>query len=205
MKSYFGYDRIKKVVIMMSKISKNIKMLDILSTGKKYTCKELSEKLEVSPRMVRTYKDELEKEGFYIDTIFGKDGGYQLRSKLELPSILFCDADVEKIKLVMRDNKDKKDLEILEQIKEKIINYCRLVEHKEIDDIRKEKLKAIEKAIQNQNSIQIEYHSKGQKKQRIIYPKQIYMYENMIMIVVQYSEDKTDIRHLNLNRIDKIF
>ena len=31
--------------------------------------------------------------------------------------------------------------------------------------------------------------------------KQIYKYDNLIMIVVQYSEEKNDIRHLNLNRI----
>ena len=44
----------------MSKISKNIKMLDILSSGRKYTCKQLAEMLEISPRMVRLYKDEIE-------------------------------------------------------------------------------------------------------------------------------------------------
>ena len=50
----------------MSKISKNIKMLDILSSGKRHSCKELANMLEVSPRMVRSYKDELEQEGIYI-------------------------------------------------------------------------------------------------------------------------------------------
>ena len=44
----------------MSKISKNIKMFDILSSGRKYTCKQLAEMLEISPRMVRLYKDEIE-------------------------------------------------------------------------------------------------------------------------------------------------
>ena len=65
----------------MSKVSKNIKMLDILSSGRRYSCKELADKLEISPRMVRLYKDELEKDGIYIDSFYGKDGGYQLRSK----------------------------------------------------------------------------------------------------------------------------
>ena len=51
----------------MSKISKNIKMLDILSSGKIYNKKKLSEMLEVSPRTVRQYKDELEKEGIYVE------------------------------------------------------------------------------------------------------------------------------------------
>ena len=32
----------------MSKVSKNIKMLDILSSGKKYTCNELAQLLDVN-------------------------------------------------------------------------------------------------------------------------------------------------------------
>lgn len=52
----------------MSKVSKNIKMLDILSSGRRYSCKELADKLEISPRMVRLYKDEPEKDGIYIDS-----------------------------------------------------------------------------------------------------------------------------------------
>ena len=58
----------------MSKISKNIKMLDILSSGKIYSCKKLAEMLEVTSRTVRQYKDELEKEGIYIENIMGKNG-----------------------------------------------------------------------------------------------------------------------------------
>ena len=45
----------------MSKISNVLTMIEYLSTGRKYTIKELSEKLEVSPRMIRVYKDEIEK------------------------------------------------------------------------------------------------------------------------------------------------
>ena len=63
---------------MMSKISNVILMLQYLSNGRKYSIKELSEKLEVTPRMVRMYKDELEKAGIYIDTIMGPYGGYVL-------------------------------------------------------------------------------------------------------------------------------
>ena len=55
----------------MSKISNVLTMLEYLSSGKKYSIQELSEKLEVSPRMIRVYKDEIEKAGIYIDTIKG--------------------------------------------------------------------------------------------------------------------------------------
>ena len=190
----------------MSKISKNIKMLDILSSGRKYTCKQLAEMLEISPRMVRLYKDEIEKEGIYIDAFLGKNGGYQLRSKIEIPSILFNQNDIEIINKAIKNCSNEEELGNLMKLKQKIVNYCKLINH-EIDFLDEEKkqiLDDIQKSIIKKQSIKIEYYSKGLKKQREIYPKQIYKYDNLIMIVVQYSEEKNDIRHLNLNRIDKI-
>ena len=42
----------------MSKISNVILMLQYLENGRKYNIKELSEKLEVSERMIRVYKED---------------------------------------------------------------------------------------------------------------------------------------------------
>lgn len=69
----------------MSKISNVLSMIEILSTGKKYSILELAGLLEVSPRMIRVYKDEIEKSGIYIDTIRGPYGGYVLNQKISLP------------------------------------------------------------------------------------------------------------------------
>ena len=69
----------------MSKISNVLTMLEYLSSGRKYSIKELSEKLEVSPRMIRVYKDEIEKAGIYIDTIKGPYGGYVLNQNINVP------------------------------------------------------------------------------------------------------------------------
>ncbi len=69
----------------MGKISNVITMLKLLSNGRKYSIKELSEILEVTPRMVRFYKEELEKSNIFIDTIKGPSGGYILNQKLYLP------------------------------------------------------------------------------------------------------------------------
>ena len=190
----------------MSKISKNIKMLDILSSGRKYTCRQLAETLEISPRMVRLYKDELEKEGIYIDTFLGKNGGYQLRSKIDIPSILFNQNDIKIMDKAIKNCRDEKELENLMNLKQKIVNYCKLI-NQEVDFLEEEKrqiLDDIQKSIIRKQSIKIKYYSKGMEKQREVYPKQIYKYDNLIMVVVQYSEDRNDIRHLNLNRIDKI-
>ena len=188
----------------MSKISKNIKMLDILSSGKIYSCKKLAEMLEVSTRTIRQYKDELEKEGLYIENIMGKNGGYRLCSKVEIPSILFNKSDIDKINLILGKLSDN-DKSELENIKEKINTYCRLVNDKDDMSIEdKNKIDIIQEAINNKKKITIEYYSKGIKKTRDILPIQIYVYENMIMVVVHYSDESNDIRHLNLKRIEKI-
>ena len=47
-------------VIKVSKISNVINMLQILSSGRKYSINELANTLEVTPRMIRVYKEELE-------------------------------------------------------------------------------------------------------------------------------------------------
>lgn len=69
----------------MSKISNVLTMIELLSVGKKYSLQELSERLEVSPRMIRVYKDEIEKAGIYIDTIKGPYGGYVLNQTVNVP------------------------------------------------------------------------------------------------------------------------
>ena len=77
----------------MSKISNAITMLNLLSTGRKYSIDELSNILEVSPRMVRTYKEELEKSGIYIDSIMGPYGGYVLNNSIRVPERKFKKTD----------------------------------------------------------------------------------------------------------------
>ena len=69
----------------MSKISNVLTMIEYLSTGRKYSISELSKKLEVTPRMIRVYKDEIEKAGIYIDTIKGPYGGYVLNQNVSVP------------------------------------------------------------------------------------------------------------------------
>lgn len=79
----------------MSKISNVLTMLEILSNSRKYSIKELSENLEVSPRMIRVYKDELEKAGIFIDTIKGPYGGYVLNQNINIPKRFINPQEIE--------------------------------------------------------------------------------------------------------------
>ena len=69
----------------MSKLSNTIMLLRLLQNGKKYSIKELAEKIEVSPRMIRQYKNELELAGIFIESIRGPYGGYYLNQNIKLP------------------------------------------------------------------------------------------------------------------------
>ena len=69
----------------MSKLSNTITLLRLLQNGKKYSIKELSKIIEVSPRMIREYKNELELAGIYIESIRGPYGGYYLNQDIKLP------------------------------------------------------------------------------------------------------------------------
>lgn len=62
----------------MSKISNMLNMIQILKDKKIHSIQSLAEKLEVSERMIRQYKLELEEAGIYIDSITGKYGGYKI-------------------------------------------------------------------------------------------------------------------------------
>ena len=82
----------------MSKISNCLLMLEYLENGRKYNIKELAEKLEVSERMVRSYKEELEKAGIFIDSIMGPYGGYVLNQSIKIPLRKFSKEDYEFLK-----------------------------------------------------------------------------------------------------------
>ena len=62
----------------MSKIANMLNMVQILKDEKIHSIQSLAQKLEVSERMIRKYKQELEQAGIYINSITGKYGGYQI-------------------------------------------------------------------------------------------------------------------------------
>ena len=104
----------------MSKISNVILFLEYLNSGKKYSIQELSEKLEVSPRMIRIYKEELEKAGIYIDTIMGPYGGYVLNRTIRLPLRRFKMKDAKLLDKYIELEQDPHEKENLILLQDKI-------------------------------------------------------------------------------------
>ena len=99
--------------LIMSKISNCLLMLEYLENGRKYNIKELAEKIEVSERMVRSYKEELEKAGIFIDSIMGPYGGYVLNQSIKIPLRKFSKEDYEFLKSLEVNEEDKEKLQII--------------------------------------------------------------------------------------------
>lgn len=51
--------------------------------------KDLAEELEVKERMVRIYKEEIEKAGIIINSETGVDGGYSIENSTLIPTVNF--------------------------------------------------------------------------------------------------------------------
>ena len=92
----------------MSKVANMLNMLQILKDKNIHSISSLAERLEVSERMIRQYKSELEQVGIYLKSYTGKFGGYQLN---ENSNFLKIENEVkEKMYLIMKKaiaNKNK--------------------------------------------------------------------------------------------------
>ncbi len=119
----------------MSKISNVLTMLQLLQSGRKYSINELSNELEVSERMIRVYKEDLEKAGIYIDTIMGPYGGYVLNQSVRMPVRKFKMKDAKLLDKYIASEKDKdiKDELILLQDKIKGVYIGSKQEEKELN------------------------------------------------------------------------
>ena len=116
----------------MSKISNILLMIEYLSTGKKYSIKELSDNLEVSPRMIRVYKDEIEKAGIYIETIKGQYGGYILNQNVNVPRRFITPSNINVenkmlFNLINKAIKEKRKCVIEYFSKDKEKTSCRII------------------------------------------------------------------------------
>ena len=114
----------------MSKIANMLNMLQLLKDKEIHSISSLAEKLEVSERMIRQYKLELEQAGIYLKSYTGKYGGYQLD---ENNNFLKIENEVkEKMYVIMKNaiaNKNKvkiKYTSITSGITERIIHPAEL-------------------------------------------------------------------------------
>ena len=187
----------------MSKISNVLLMLQYLENGRKYNIKELSDKLEVSERMIRVYKEELEKAGIYIDTIMGPYGGYVLNQSIRIPTRKFTKDDYDFLKNL---NVKKEDKERLEIITDKVhgVYFDSKNENMELKDSIKNYYNILTRAIKERRKVLINYYSFTHGNQdRVIHPLDMFLY-NSGWGCAAYCEKRKDLRHFELKRINNI-
>ena len=191
----------------MSKISNVLTMIQLLQSGRKYSISELSDELEVSERMIRVYKEDLEKAGIYIDTIMGPYGGYVLNQSVRMPVRKFKMKDAKLLDKYITDEKDKeiKDELILLQDKIKGVYIGSKQEEKELnlkDEIGK-KYNLLTRAIKEKRKVKILYYSYGKgENERVIDPAEMFLFQDG-WYVAAFCLVKNDIRHFELKRIIK--
>lgn len=187
----------------MSKVSNIVMMINLLSKGRKYSIKELSNLLEVTPRMIRIYKEELDKCGIYIDTIRGPYGGYVLNQNIKLPEIEFDVSDYDILNEYIKKEKDECKKESLINLRDKVkgVYISNKLEYKDKDTISKYNL--FMKAIKERRKVKILYYSfeKGENE-RVIEPVEMFLFKSE-WYCTAYCELRCDIRHFELRRVLK--
>lgn len=187
----------------MSKISNVILMLQYLESGRKYNIKELAEKLEVSERMVRVYKEELEKAGIYIDTIMGPYGGYVLNQSIRIPTRKFSIDDYTFLHNLNVSSEDKERLELIAD-KVRGVYFDSKNENVELKDEVKSYYNMLTRAIKEKRKVKINYYSFVHGNiDRVIRPYDMFLYNNGWGCAA-FCELRSDLRHFELKRINKI-
>lgn len=198
----------------MSKVANMINMVKILEDNEIHSIKELSEKLEVSNRMIRVYKEELEQAGIYINSVRGIYGGYVLDEALSSINIGLNSKELEVIDDVNLYLVDKKDFKykndyykvskkILDSYmkNEKMNNKKKLKKVKEQRDVLKKKYIDIRNAINQKNKVFIKFFSVNTKDtERIIHPAELFCY-NEEWYVAAFCELRNEIRLFDLKNI----
>lgn len=195
----------------MGKFSNMLFMIDLLNTGNKYSVKELSQKLGVTERMIRYYKEELENNGIFIESFKGPNGGYFMLDRVK-NYISFNKYDVQLLENIS-EVLEKSSFPFMKSYKdllEKVKNMYSIAEEKSkfIIDIKSldnnEIFNIVKSSIKKQESINIEYRNiDGTISKRTIHPLQLFNYKD-INYVTAYCELRKDIRHFEIERIENI-
>lgn len=195
----------------MGKIANMLYMIDLLNTGNIYTLKELSEKIGVTERMIRYYKDEICNNGIAIESFKGPNGGYFMIDEIKnYTSINKYDIQLlDNVKHFLSENNFKyvdKYEEFLDKAKkmysiyEEKSKYIANVDTTSSDVIEK----IIKSAISKNEKVEIVYNNvDGSQHRRIIHPLYLFKYKENYYVTA-FCELRNDIRHFEIKRIVSI-
>ena len=195
----------------MGKLSNMMYMIDLLNTGNVYTLKDLSEKIGVTERMIRYYKNEICANGIAIESFKGPSGGYFMIDKIKNYT------SINKYDIQLLENiynfllkSDFKYVDKLEELLEKLKKMYSIYDEKSkfISNINintfDEVEKLIDDAIKKNDKIEIVYNDiDGGQSKRTIHPLHLFKYKDNYYVTA-FCELRNDIRHFELKRIVNI-
>ena len=194
----------------MSKITNALLMMKLLSNGRVYSVKELSEELGVTERMVRNYKEQLEMSGYIIELFKGPGGGYFINKNNFMNINFFNKYDLEVLdrienEVIINDNELNKDFTELNKKLHSIYNSNKVLsEYKDVNVLiskNDEKIEIINNCINNKNNLLIDYlGSSGKITKREIIPINVFEFENNIYVTA-FCKLRGAIRHFSLDKI----
>lgn len=203
--------------LKMSKLSNAINMVILLQIYGKMTIRELSEKLEVSSKMIRQYKQDLEMAGIYINSDLGREGGYYIDAYKRIDYLGISDSELTALKMASETIKSGKFhyADSIENLLNKIIvihesnqgiHYYNKM-RQEIDEINQHERKLwndLNTLIIAREKIEISY--KALKREgiqitnRIIHPYGVFDYKGA-SYVYGFCERAQAIRMFKLSRV----
>ena len=195
----------------MGKIANMLYMIDLLNTGNIYTLKELSEKIGVTERMIRYYKDEICNNGIAIESFKGPNGGYFMIDEIKNYT------SINKYDIQLLDNvehflfdKNFKYVDKYEEFLDKAKKMYSIYEEKSeyianVDITSSEMIeKIIKSAISKNEKVEIVYNDvDGSQHRRIIHPLYLFKYKENYYVTA-FCELRKDIRHFEIKRIVNI-
>lgn len=206
----------------MSRLSNALNMYMILQGRRLVKVKELAEIIEVSPRMIKEYKNDLEKAGIYINSKKGRNGGYYLENRMDLKGLGITKEELNALKMANEAIKSGNHIFALdfEILTNKILNAKK--EFSKIDYFSKDNLKSIymqekekelweiiRKAIINNKKVEMQYGSLSSNKKiekdrlRIVHPYGTFDHEGS-MYYFGYCELRKEVRFFKFTRILEI-
>ncbi|MFA5524654.1 MAG: WYL domain-containing transcriptional regulator [Tissierellales bacterium] len=204
----------------MSRISNALNMYFLLQVRDMMKIDEIACELEVSSRMIKKYKKDLEMAGIYIGSKLGRYGGYYLENKRYLDGLSFTKDELSALKMANETIKSGRyhyspKFEILVS---KILNYEKYLDDsvsyynklvKESDEIIEKEKRVwidINLAINKNNKVKIEYKSLKEHglviNERVVHPYGIFDYKGATYFY-GYCENAEDVRFFKLSRIQQ--
>lgn len=201
----------------MSRIANALNMYFYLSVKGKATIGQLADYLEVSERMIKKYKDDLEQAGVYISSIRGRNGYYFIEQKKTFYNIGLSESDIIALKMAKETitsgnfhysrGFEKLAYKLLEINKSEEVVYFNkmMVESNEVINREKDIWKVVNEAIIDKHKLKIKYKSLKKAgislSERTVHPYGVFDYKGA-SYVYGYCEKAKGIRFFKLSRVD---